>query len=291
MKMAKIMGPVFCGLLFVGAVVAQTTRQQIAASECPTCDCYYSSDCSSGKTCGGYGNCTASGKLDGTCSGGSEEIFSKGPLDKKLLPTPKQDPAAVYAAVDTYFQAFIKAVNRGGGVPDQKLLATAQKAAATEAGRRDVEYAVWVSMDAVMGWDFMYPNDLQRASGFVGNIREVHGVAAASGIVDAARRGILDAIQSGDATKVAGPLQEFWSKNPNFIPRHLGRCYPHGHAEVTDSKSATACQIDTLQRVATILIKKTRDENKTASQSTSAPTVGADAANTGETGGYLGKER
>jgi hypothetical protein len=182
-------------------------------------------------------------------------MVGKDPLRKKQLPLPKQDPAAVYAAVDSYFQAFLKAVNQGGGVPDQKLVAAAQKAMPSKTGLDNVEYAVWVSLDATMGWDFMYPSKLQRASGYVGNIREVHGVNAASGIVDAARKGLLDAVQSGDATKVTAPLQEFWAKNPDFIPRHLGRCYPHGHSEVTDAKSTVACQIDTLQRVADSLIK------------------------------------
>jgi hypothetical protein len=116
-----------------------------------------------------------------------------------------------------------------------------------------------------MGWDFMYPNKLQRTSGYVGNIREVHGVKAAEGIVDATRRGLLSALQSRDASKVAQPLQEFWQANPNFIPRHLGRCYPHGHAEVTDTKSSVACQIDTLERLATMLIARTAPQNEKVS--------------------------
>ena len=164
-------------------------------------------------------------------------------------------PDDIYSAVDGYFQAFLQAVNHGGGVPDPQLIRTAQKTLESESSLNDVEYGVWVSMDAVMGWDFMYPNKLQRTSGYVGNIREVHGVSAALGIVDAARRGLLDALKSGDSKKVAEPLQEFWSKNPKFSPRHLGRCYPHGHEEVTDDRSTAACQIDTLQQVAIMLIK------------------------------------
>jgi hypothetical protein len=273
----RILTLLICSLVLVGVVSAQDAA-------CPVCKCYYTYDCGSGGgSCGGYGNCTADGKLDGTCSG-SELIAAKDPLNKKNLPLPKQDPAALYSAVDSYFQAFLKAVNKGGGVPDQKLVAAAQKTMPSKAGLDNVEYAVWVSLDAVMGWDFMYPNKLQRASGYVGNIREVHGVSTASGIVEAARKGLLEAVQSGDSTKVAAPLQEFWAKNPDFIPRHLGRCYPHGHSEVTDLKSTVACQIDTLQRVADSLIKasKTATSQKTsrgtATESSSLGLPGAPAA-------------
>ncbi len=88
----------------------------------------------------------------------------------------------------------------------------------------------------------------------MGNIREVDGVRSASAIIDAARKGLLEALKTGDDDKVSAPLQEFWSKNPRYIPNHLGRCYPHGHAEIRDMKAAVACQIDVLQRVAIMLI-------------------------------------
>jgi hypothetical protein len=38
------------------------------------------------------------------------------------------------------------------------------------------------------------------------------------------------------------------------MPNQLGRCYPHGHPEIPDMKEAVACQIDTLERVAGMLI-------------------------------------
>ena len=275
----KIVGLLVCSLLLIGAAFAQgavsntkdvfTSTQsstqntaavdEVVAIDKATCNCYWSSDCGRGSTCGGYGNCTASGKLDGTCS--TTVVTSTDPLQTQKLTMPKQDPAAVYAAVDGYFQAFLKAVNKGGGQPDAKLVAAAQKAMPSKTGLDNVEYAVWVSMDAVMGWDFMYPNKWQRATGYVGNIRQVHGVDAATGIVDATRRGLLDSVQSGDPTRVAAPLREFWAKNPDFMPRHTGRCYPHGHDEVTTTQGTVACQIDTLQRVATMLIQSAKTES------------------------------
>jgi hypothetical protein len=260
----KTLGSVIFILSLVGMMAGQDAV--------PNCNCYYSSDCSSGNTCGGLGDCKANGKSDGKCStnaasgdSGYGIIMGNKLPHGKLPTTQKEDSTALYAAVDGYFQAFLKAIKQGGGLPDKKLVAAAQKTQLSPVGHQDAEYTVWVALDAVMGWDFMYPNKLQRTSGYVGNIREVHGVKAAEGIVDATRRGLLSALQSRDASKVVQPLQEFWQANPNFIPRHLGRCYPHGHAEVTDTKSSVACQIDTLERLATMLIARTAPQNEKVS--------------------------
>jgi hypothetical protein len=237
----------------------ETAEPSIDGSGAAKCTCYYSRDCSSGQTCGGMGNCVADGKKDGSCSQTVPAASVSLPnlsSRKAKHSTAKEDRAALQGAVDAYFQAFLKAIERGGGRPDPKLVQAALKTPLSKAGRDRVEYAVWVSMDAVMGWDFMYPSKFLRASGFVGNIREVNGVSSAAGIVEATRRGILDAIESGDATKINAPLREFWAKNPTYMPHHLGRCYPHGHSEVTDSATSVSCQADTIERVAAMLIKQ-----------------------------------
>jgi len=243
-----------CGLLFAGLAVAQNrdaVTSPVKAKD--TCNCYYTSDCTGVNYCQGYGNCTPSGKLDGTCS-----TIAVASASAKTGQAPaKEKSEAVYAAVDLYFQAFLKAVKKGGGVPDPEFVAEAQKAHLSKSGHDGVENAVWVSLDAVMGWDFMYPNKLQTSLGAVGNIREVPSGEIAAAIVEATRRGLLDSIQAHDPTKVDGPLQEFWTENPAYIPQHLGRCYPHGHKEVTDQASSIACQTDTLQRVAATLIRMT----------------------------------
>lgn len=243
-----------CILLLSGLAVAQNAdavATPVATKE--TCNCYYSSDCIGVNYCQGYGNCTPSGKLDGTCTTIGIAIDPSTTTQAQV----KEKPEDVYAAVDSYFQAFLKAVKKGGGVADPELVAAAQKVHLSQSGRAGVERAVWVSLDAVMGWDFMYPNKLQRSWGAVGNIREVPSGAIAVGIVDATRRGLLAAIQTHDPSKVDAPLQAFWTENPTYIPQHLGRCYPHGHKEVTDEASSVACQTDTLQRVAATLIKMT----------------------------------
>lgn len=242
-----------CILLFAGLAAAQSTDAVVGTK--PTCNCYYSSDCTGVNYCQGYGNCTPSGKLDGTCS----TIAVANTVDSARsgqVPV-KEKAEDVYAAVDSYFQAFLKAVKKGGGVPDPELVAVAQKAHLSQSGHDGVERAVWVSLDAVMGWDFMYPNKLQRSWGAVGNIREVPSGAVAAGLVEATRQGLLAAIQAHDPAKVDAPLQAFWAENPTYIPQHLGRCYPHGHKEVTDEATSVACQTDTLQRVAATLIKMT----------------------------------
>lgn len=121
--------------------------------------------------------------------------------------------------------------------------------------------SVWVSLDATIGWDFMYPGDFLRSSGFLGNIREVGDAPApsqhlpAAELVAAARRGLVDAIRSGNETDATVPVRQFWDGNTSFTPHHLGRCYPHGHPELTDKAGTISCQVDTLQRLAIQLVR------------------------------------
>jgi hypothetical protein len=164
------------------------------------------------------------------------------------------DRRAISAAVDAYFRSFVKAIENGGGLPDPNLLQDALDARLSQTAHDRVEQAVWVSLDAVIGWDFESPTPIQKAQGFAGNVREVGGVQDAEGIVDATRRGFLKALETNDAGNVVPPLLDFWSKNPRYMPHHLGRCYPHGHAEIPDMKAAIGCQTDVLQRAAGMLI-------------------------------------
>src|SRR5215469_1357029 len=132
-----------CGLLFSGLAVAQNTNAVASAiAEKETCNCYYSTDCIGVNYCQGYGNCTPSGKLDGTCT--TIGIASDPTNSSKNRQVPvKEKPEDVYAAVDSYFQAFLKAVKKGGGVPDAELVAAAQKAHLSQSGHDGVEHAVW----------------------------------------------------------------------------------------------------------------------------------------------------
>lgn len=254
------------GLAFSPRLTAPSNRTSalgwavLAAAAPPPvtlCDCYFSTDCK-GRTalCQLGTGCLVQGKNDGKCQI-SGSLPPSANLNVAMSNEEKSrvvaERLALSSAVDFYFQGFLKAIENGGGHPDAKFVQAALNTHLSKSGHDRVELAVWQSPDAVMGWDFNYPLTFQRAEGFVGNIREVDGVGAATGIVDAARRGLLDALKTGDDSKVGAPLRAFWSKNPNYAPRHLGRCYPHGHAEIADMQAGIACQIDVLQRVAGML--------------------------------------
>jgi hypothetical protein len=228
------------------------------AMKIPTtlCACYYASDCRTRNAlCNYSGSCLPQGKNHGLCDlvapPPSTNLDAVSNENRGLVVAER---IAISSAVDSYFQGFMKAIENGGGHPDPKLVRAALDIRLSQNLHDRVELAVWVSLDAVMGWDFEFPLKFQRAEGFMGNVRDVGGVRASGAIVDAARRGLLDALKTGDSSKVVPPLQEFWSKNPNYMPRHLGRCYPHGHPELTDMTAGIACQIDVLQRAAGMLI-------------------------------------
>ena len=221
------------------------------------CSCYYSSDCKGRTaTCQRGSYCLPSGKNDGVCNIGTAPtpLPNLDALSEENREVLLSDRRAISAAVDAYFRSFVKAIENGGGFPDPNLLQDALNARLSQTAHDRVEQAVWVSLDAVMGWDFESPNLIQKAQGFAGNVREVGGVQDAAGIVDATRRGFLKALETNDAGNVVPPLLDFWSKNPRYMPHHLGRCYPHGHAEIRDMKAAIACQTDVLQRAAGMLI-------------------------------------
>lgn len=246
MKSEKVPFLLVCCLSFLVPAFSQTI-----------CTCYYSSDCRGrNSTCDLGGRCLPSGKKDGTCNiGTAPPLIGSAdvpPVEQNNLVA--ADKLAVSSALDAHFRSFIKATENGGGHPDPELLQSAQNVRLSEEGHSRVERAVWVSLDAVMGWDFQYPTAVQKAEGFEGNIREVEGGTSAGAIVDADSRGLLEALRTGDTKDVAPPLQEFWAKNPNYQPNHLGRCYPHGHPEVRDMKGAVACQIEVLQRLDGMLL-------------------------------------
>ena len=270
MQLTKLTAVVLfaCGLGVAGlafsphlaAPSAATSSLSLAAATPPPtvlCNCYFSSDCRLRNGLCQYGTgCLTQGKNDGACT----VVGAPPPSTNLSAAMSNEEKSRVVAerlalstAVDSYFQGFLKAIENGGGHPDPKLVQAALDTHLSKDGHDRVELAVWESLDAVMGWDFNYPLTFQRAEGFVGNIREVDGVGAAAGIVDATRRGLLDALKTGDDSRVVAPLRAFWSKNPTYVPCHLGRCYPHGHIEITDMKAGVACQIDVLQRVAGML--------------------------------------
>jgi hypothetical protein len=205
------------------------TKNSEVTPNVTTCNCYLPTNCRGrNSTCQVGGGCLPQGKNDGVCFIGTAPpsataLAEMSEQDKSLVLTQNR---AMSDALDVYFKSFMRAIANGGGRPDPVLLSSALNVPLSDVGRDHVEKAVWISMDAVMGWDFQTPTTIQRAQGFQGNIREVDGVRSAGAIVDAARRGLIDAMASGDNGRVAAPLEAFWSKNPDYIPRHVGRSLP-----------------------------------------------------------------
>lgn len=247
MKLGKTVSLLVCTLLFETMAFSQGR-----------CNCYYSTDCVKGRhpTCQLGSNCLPQGKNDGVCEieAAPQPTSSINTLSEESRKLRSAERLVVSSALDAYFKSFLKAIEEGGGNPDSELLRSALNVRLSQPERHDVESSIWVTLDALMGWDFQYPTALQRTEGFWGNIREVDGVRSAHAIVDAARVGLIAAVTSGDINAVSEPLREFWAKNPNYKPNHLGRCYPHGHAEVRDLNGVVSCQLDVLQRVAGMLI-------------------------------------
>ena len=171
------------------------------------CDCYYSTDCKGRSALCRLGDgCLPQGKNDGRCDltaapENGSAVSSNTAKEQNVI-----ERRAIASALDAYFQSFIKVTEKGGGRPDASFLQSALTVPLSKATHERVEEAVWVSLDALIGWDFQYPTNTQRAQGFFGNIREVHGVHSAGGIIDAARKGLLNALTDGIADKVSAPF-------------------------------------------------------------------------------------
>jgi hypothetical protein len=176
------------------------------------CSCYFDDECD--LLCGGYGQCTPNGKADGTCGpwkphGG---IF---------------DAVAWSKAADLYFEAYQVPVKAGEGRPDERLLQVAGKIELgddTRGNHEVLQQVIFECLDAALGFDFQFPQPGQST----GNIRGVP--PEATELVEAVRKGFVNALVKKDPNVAAVPIREFWKNHPNYVPRHTGRYYPHGHA-------------------------------------------------------------
>jgi len=209
--------------------------------DCKLCDCYYTFDCPSGYYCGCYvcGCCSCIGKYDGRCistfhswSGDNVENVAK--------------------AISLYFDAYIRAIENGGGLPDQGLLREAERIPLLAEWHRDLKRFIHDQLDVLLGFDFMAP----CGNGYkLGNIRAVPDIMAAKALVTAGKTGIVNAILQNDPEAVVRPLEEFWDSFPNYRPMHTGRCYPHGHPEVKTLEDIKNCQITSLKRAMEVILK------------------------------------
>jgi hypothetical protein len=215
-----------------GAVLLQNQGSCTGA-----CNCYWSSDCGSGQTCGGYFSCTQSGKLDGTCrssgSGGGWDL---------------PDLTLAAEGIAEYFQVFeISAGDITGRTTLPKALAQLGRVQArrlTLAGHLAVQELALDALDLTVGFDLVRPR-MQLCSApvptFRGRLAE-----AETALVHAVRDGLVAAVKSGDAGKIEAPLRSFWQKHPDFEPDHTGRCYDHGHRDFP-YKTPLECQLTELR--------------------------------------------
>lgn len=208
-------------------------------SACDNCECYVSSDCSNGETCGDYFTCTKVGKLDGMCKSGGSGAFTVGDL------------SAAASAASAYFDAFDEGSQDvlGTGLPTaQEHVQAAHDARLSLDGHVAVRSLVLDALDLAIGFDLVHENlRLCSAAGPVPMVRgPLHEGARA--LVSAVRTGVVDALRFGDPALVQQPLADFWAQYPDYEPHHSGRCYEHGHSSYPFADPLD-CQVTELQRL------------------------------------------
>ncbi len=224
------------------------------------CDCYYDQDCGFLFYCRYDVECTWVPKgidddeLDRHCPGTTEGSCDG--LCKFLkLPYDVVGRDTVARVADLYFRAYMRAAEGKTEFrePDYSILAEARSIELPDDGHKMLTGAVFSTLDLTTGWDFavglrdMSDPERPAKDGFFRGIPEGGGMLQ---IIDAARRGFVDTIRSGEAEAIWPPLEEFWANNPNYRPNHGGRCYPHGHARY---ETAIECQRANLLKIAEAL--------------------------------------
>lgn len=225
------------------APASAAIAERCGISACPTCDCYWSSECGAGKKCDYASGCTKSGKLDGTCTTSSGVVIA--------------NPADVASSLSSWFDAYIATAGAGkDGLPDAYFVSQALQANLSDQARRLVRDEVINALDVLLGFDVTLPrgNCFEQDPRCLGQYRipvEPEGID----LLEAAKQALVSAVVSGDLSKVDDALDAYWN-NSTFEPHHTGRCYAHGHAGF--SVSPLQCQKDELRRIATLLISSTR---------------------------------
>lgn len=210
----------------------------MSSNSCETCNCYWSTDCSSGQSCN-YNGCTHVGKLDGVCkssgSGGWE------------LP----DLPLAADGVGDYFRGFVKSAQdiTGATVPQAaEELKSAHRRRLTLQGHLSLRMLSLDALDVVVGFDLVAPTvRFCSAAGPVPTFRG-HLDAATEALLAATEAGLRAAIVDNDPNRIRQALRQFWAKYPDYEPDHSGRCYRHGHDDFP-YESPEACQVDELTRL------------------------------------------
>lgn len=222
---------------------AEAVALATGSSACVDCNCYYSSDCSSGETCN-YVSCNEVGKYDGVCKSGGAGVFAPGDL------------SAAAAAVSAYFDAFEDASQDtiGTGITQASDdVEIAHEARLSLDGHVAVRSLVIDALDLAIGFDLSHEN--LRLCSTAGPVPTVRGQldAEAEALVTAVRTGVVDAIRFDDPSMVQQPLASFWAQHPDYEPHHSGRCYDHGHANYPYADPLD-CQVTELQSLLQIFL-------------------------------------
>lgn len=200
----------------------------------PDCNCYFDDDCWFWQICDYDADCTkirkgssdcrqepgraSTGSCDGVCTAGWRRgvAFSA---------------SEVAGYVERYFDVFIKAARTAPGLPTTRDIVDVDRTVA-DGCRSDVKRWVFGALEVVLGWDLVIgerdPSNPGAApiDAFLAHIADVEATPA---ILLAARDALTSALRAEDADRVVGPIEAFWTRFPNYVPAHTGRCYPHGH--------------------------------------------------------------
>lgn len=229
-------------LAFCAAPASAAIAERCSLIACPTCDCYWSSECGEGKKCNYSSGCTKSGKLDGTCTASSSTVIAS--------------PTDVATSLSYWFDAYIATATAGqSGLPNGFLVSQALQSGLSEPANRLVRDEVINTLDVILGFDVVIPrgNCFEQDPRCLAQHRvPVH--AEGIELLRTAKEALVDAVLTGDPSTVEAGLNDYWS-TWTFEPHHTGRCYPHGHSGFSTTLD---CQKDELRRVANLLISSTR---------------------------------
>jgi len=207
----------------------------------PQCTCYFSSDCQSGQFCDWGAGCqevpkeNGTPKLDGMCKARNSKASWR-----------EVDATKVTAAIAAWFQAYANAGDLGGipNVADIKAISL------PVVWHVETASAVFNVMDRLLGFDFSKPAPCGAFDTAVFDCPPAIPQLDAAGKSLVASVGIAfaEAVRTANPKLVEEPLNAFWKKYPTYKPMHAGRCYPHGHAEVTKG-GERKCQINELEQI------------------------------------------
>lgn len=212
------------------------------AAACDNCDCYWSSECGSGKKCDYASGCTKNGKLDGTCTASTSAALAT--VDQMT------------EALTHWFDAYIAtAIDSKDGLPDAGLVDKTTQLGLSERAQAAIRDEVINSLDVLLGFDITLPrgNCLEQDYRCLAQLR-IPIDEKGSALLQAAKEGLVASVQDGNPSSLYATLEGFW-KFTEYHPHHTGRCYPHGHHG--HEESPLECHQDELGRIADHLISLT----------------------------------